>query len=199
MLDELNQSFFLYLNADEGASWAYVQTASFLAEAPQFILAMILATAWIRNPTRTWTVMVAIASSIALAMAASKMIGIVYPVDRPFVVGLGNQWLAHDSDPSFPSDHAALLFAVWGACVGRHGWRAIGWCALIFGIVNGWARVVVGLHYPLDIAASLVLGLSCGLTQRWIAGFFWRDNAPLLFRDAWTARLQASKSFWARF
>lgn len=199
MIDELNQSLFLFLNADRDSAWAYVQAASILAEAPQFILALILATAWIRNPTRTWTVMVAIASSIALAMVMSKIIGIIYPVDRPFVVGLGNQWLAHDSDPSFPSDHAALLFAVWGACVGRSGWRAIAWCALIFGIVNGWARVTVGLHYPLDITASLALGLACGLTQRWIAGLFWRDDAPFLFKDLWRAKLLASKSFWARF
>ena len=130
MLNEFNRSFFLFLNADSAAPWAYVQVASFCAEAPQFLLAMILAYAWLRDPNHTWPAMVRIASSIALALVFSKIIGLIYPVDRPFVIGLGNQWLNHDSDPSFPSDHAALLFAVWGACVMRPGWRLVGWTAL---------------------------------------------------------------------
>lgn len=199
MIDELNQSFFLFLNADKDASWAYVQTASFFAEAPQFILAMILVYAWLRDPARAWPVMVMIASSIAMAMVLSKIIGILHPVERPFVVGLGNQWLPHDTDPSFPSDHAALLFAIWGACVGRFGWRAIGWSALILGLVNGWARVTVGLHYPLDIVASLALGLLCGMTLRWSYSLLMRDDLRHLVRQLWSGKLQASKLFWARF
>lgn len=198
MLDELNRSLFLLLNADSDAPWIYIQSASFFSEAPQFILAMILAVTWLRDPSRTWPVMVGISATIALAMVLSKITGMIYPVDRPFVVGLGNQWLAHDTDPSFPSDHAALLFSIWGACVCRAGWRAIGWTALLLGFVNGWARIGVGLHYPLDIMASLLLGLICGLAVRWFAAIILKGEGPLRLRELWKRRPQGGSSSWSK-
>ncbi|WP_282608364.1 phosphatase PAP2 family protein [Pelagibius sp. Alg239-R121] len=183
MLSELNHSFFLFLNADSSTPWLLVQFASIFAEAPQFILAMMLVYSWLRDPHGGWPIVVRVASTMTLALIFSKAIGMAYPVDRPFVIGLGNQWLEHSPDPSFPSDHATLLFAISCACLGRPGWPTVGWTALILGVVNGWARVTVGLHYPLDILAALGVGLASAVIVSQGAKLLSVRNIRLLQRN----------------
>ncbi len=103
---------------------------------------------------------------MSLALIFSKPIGMNCPVERTFVVGLGTQWLHHRPAPSFPSDHATLLFAIACSYLGRPGWPVVGWTALALGVVNGWARIVVGLHFPLDILGALVVGLVSAVLVR---------------------------------
>jgi membrane-associated phospholipid phosphatase len=58
---------------------------------------------------------------------------------------------------SFPSDHAGFFFTlalgIWLACR-RAGWVAIGWTLVIILM----PRIVMGQHWPLDIAAGAAIG-----------------------------------------
>ncbi len=166
MLSELNHKLFLFFNADGSSSDGLILSAQIMSEAPQFILAIMLLCFWLYDPKAGWPVAVKVAATMSLALIFSKVIGMVYPVERPFVIGLGTQWLHHSPDPSFPSDHATLLFAIACSCLGRPGWPVVGWTALVLGIVNGWARIVVGLHFPLDILGALVVGLVSAVIVR---------------------------------
>ena len=85
--------------------------------------------------------------------------------------------VAHAPDPSFPSDHAILVFAVTVviATVSR---RLALWLFL-FSIVVLAARVYVGVHYPADVLGGAALGAAAGwatvrvsrtpVVARWIA------------------------------
>ena len=60
------------------------------------------------------------------------------------------------ADGAFPSQHAALAFAL-GVTIFMHD-RKVGWFYLIGAIAIGIARVVANVHYPVDIIGGALLG-----------------------------------------
>lgn len=65
------------------------------------------------------------------------------------------------TDYSLPSNHSAVAaaFAV-ALCLARPAW---GLPAGVFALLIGASRVLVGVHYPHDVVAGLVLGGAVGL------------------------------------
>jgi len=61
---------------------------------------------------------------------------------------------------SFPSDHAALFFAI--VCGLWFVSARIGWAALVYLLlVVIWPRLYVGIHYPSDVLAGAVIAWLC--------------------------------------
>jgi undecaprenyl-diphosphatase len=59
---------------------------------------------------------------------------------------------------SFPSDHAALAFALSAGIFAAS--KALGVLALLLSFVtDGFARIYAGYHYPTDVAAGALLGI----------------------------------------
>ncbi|MCU1593877.1 MAG: phosphoesterase [Frankiales bacterium] len=78
---------------------------------------------------------------------------------------------------SFPSGHAVGAAAFWGTCavllLPRLGRRS--WWLLVIPLVVALTRVVLGVHYPSDVLAGLVMG-GCWATA-WTAVFAaWKDE-----------------------
>ena len=103
------------------------------------------------------------ALAAVLALLVNAALGQLWFHDRPFVDHLHATLLlvSHAANNSFPSDHASVAFAVAFAVVAfdrRYG----------LGLVLGAAavaidRVFVGVHYPVDVASSLLIGLGSAL------------------------------------
>ena len=93
---------------------------------------------------------------------------------RPFSVFPHALVLVHRSaDASFASDHATMAGAV---AVGLFlVSRALGVVATVAAIAMAVARVYVGVHFPVDVVAGLVLGGA-------IAGLGWLLARPVLTR-----------------
>lgn len=89
-----------------------------------------------------------------LALIAGKIIN----RPRPFMLGGIQEIIFHRPDYSFPSDHAAALFAVTFSFF-FSGFRKIGYFMLILSTVICIFRVSNGLHFPTDILAGAVFGL----------------------------------------
>jgi undecaprenyl-diphosphatase len=114
-----------------------------------------------------------------LSLGVAFGLGQVYHEARPFISDSSTKLLVHHSaDNSFPSDHAALAFGVSGALLMRR--RALGIVVLVGAVFIGLARIYVGVHWPLDILTSAVIGLATGALisllvpvlaapQRWLA------------------------------
>ena len=64
-------------------------------------------------------------------------------------------------DPSFPSGHTSSSFAAAFA-VFLKGPKKIGIPALAVAALIGFSRLYVGVHYPTDVLAGIVIGLLCG-------------------------------------
>ena len=83
-------------------------------------------------------------------------------------------WLFSFSDSrpdAFPSQHtaffAACLPAIW------HLNSSLGLAALLIVIMISWARIVVGYHDFVDVAAGWVLGLLWGFLTLYLGARFW--------------------------
>lgn len=139
----------------------------------------------------------ALAAAVAASFVVTRLIAFASDGRRP----LETEALVVPIDPSrwgyireamagfgaFPSDHAALFFAV---AAGLFSWsRAAGWAALAAAGVVSAARVGVGFHYPLDMGVGGVIG--AGLARVMLA---WEARAPAPFAVA--PRIAARHPAW---
>ena len=83
--------------------------------------------------------------------------------DRPFATHPHQTVLLihHAPDNSFPSDHATVAFAIAFAVFAFS--RPLGALLVLTAGAVALDRVFVGVHYPLDLAASLLVGLGSAL------------------------------------
>jgi len=135
-------------------AWVVTEAGSFVLLAPLSI-AFLLLRRWKRPADDV--ALVVIAAGSALLPFVVKLI-----VARPRPT-IGN--LSHLSSLSFPSEHTTQAAAIYLAIAIMlsqtlaRGWReaaiAIG---VVIALAVAWSRVYLGLHYPTDVAAGLVLG-----------------------------------------
>lgn len=93
-----------------------------------------------------------------LAYGMNALIGILIPRHRPFVdYGVAKLIEKSAESKSFPSDHAALAFAI--AAVVAYAYPRWGWLLFICAILIALSRIYVGVHYPTDIIAGACVGI----------------------------------------
>lgn len=79
---------------------------------------------------------------------------------RPFITFGNVHLLVVEDDPfSFPSGHTTSTFAVVGFLVFKLRNKLWSVILILFGIVIGFSRIYVGVHYPLDVIAGMILGV----------------------------------------
>jgi len=158
-LEKLNQALYLALNANANAPQYIVSFAKFMAEWPVGVATLLVTFMVFRQGKGRKLVIGQLILTVLLAMIATYAIRESWYHPRPFVIGLGRTWVAHDPTPSFPSFHATFLFSL-GLALLRTG---IGWLGasliLTLGALTAWARVYLGIHFPFDMIAALVIAL----------------------------------------
>ena len=99
---------------------------------------------------------------VLVAVGMAVLLGHVYYQDRPFVGDTSTRLLLpHGIDNGFPSDHATAAFALAGALLVRR--RLLGGVLVGVALVLGVARIFVGVHWPSDVLAAAVIGISTGV------------------------------------
>ncbi len=98
-------------------------------------------------------------ASAVLALLANAVLGHLWFHARPFVDHPKQTVLLvhHGADNSFPSDHASLAFAVAFAVLVFH--RRLGAVLVAAAVGVGIDRIFVGVHYPVDVGTSVLVGL----------------------------------------
>lgn len=168
-MEELNRTLFLWINATpESPAWL-ISLATFIARDLIAIAPLAVVALWLWGSDQQLktqrTLVLKTGIALAYALTISWCIGNLFPHARPFVVGLGHQFLSHAPDDSYPSDHgtAIFTFAIAFLC-----WHRVWSGAILMGIsiAIAWSRIYLGVHWPADMVGGLLVGaLSCLFAQ----------------------------------
>ncbi len=158
-LENLNYALFTLINAAPEASIQTISLAVFLADKLVFGVALWMMFAWIRKSVSFRFALIDVIFTAILALIISWVIGVIWYHPRPFEAGLGQKFMEHATDSSFPSDHATLLFSVALPLMAQTVSRT--WGIVVFGLALSvaWARVYLGIHFPFDMIGALAVAV----------------------------------------
>lgn len=110
------------------------------------------------------------AAFIGRALIVSLM-RIFFFRDRPFVDAAVIQLVFHNPlEGSFPSGHATIMFAIaFSLFFANIRWGAI---YLFLAVISSLSRIVVGVHFPLDIIGGMLVGALSALLAKWLFDFW---------------------------
>ena len=169
-----NRALFLMINAGPHAPPLGIDMARVLALSPIPVVPMLLIGLWVwgRRAARGGLLAATLATLIAIGI--NQILGMIYFEKRPFMLGLGRTLIAHAPDNSFPSDHATLVWTLAAGLIATGAAPRWGWGMAIYGLGVAWARIFVGVHFPLDMLGSAgvaITGLGLApLAARWPIG-----------------------------
>jgi len=164
---DLNRGLFLSLNRLSGR-WPMIdQAIYFLAEHAGWAIAGGLLVWWFA--ARSAAYRHRFQHVFVAGACAWLLVGVIKHVthaDRPFVALTDvNQLVFNVRTYAFPSGHAALFASLGAAVYWLHKKAGAGILAAAFFI--GLARIAAGIHWPIDIAAGLALGMAVGTATMW--------------------------------
>lgn len=163
----LDSALFLSINGSATSPHWLTALALFATDPLPQLLAGLVAGAFITGNHKVKQRVLRMFFAIAIAWLLAWLGKHFIPIDRPFVAGLGKQWLSHAATHSFPSAHASVAFAL--ATVVLLMTRQAQWAVLAVFAASliAWSRVYLGLHSPSDVMAGALAGAASG----WLA---WR-------------------------
>ncbi|HBY9523573.1 TPA: undecaprenyl-diphosphate phosphatase [Klebsiella aerogenes] len=181
MLENINYALFALINATPSSWWWAIEVATFIAKDLIIIVPLLVVALWLWGPNQRQLVF-KVMLALALSLSISWVIGHLFPHDRPFVDGVGYNFLHHAADDSFPSDHGTVIFTFALAFLFWHRvWS--GALLLVIASAIAWSRVYLGVHWPLDMLGGLLAGM-CGCLG---AQLLWQSGGHGLYQ--WLQRL----------
>jgi len=153
----LNHQLFLLINAEPGESHLLIALGRIVASDVIGLVPVLLVLLWIRGLPERRGGLIATAIAAALALGANQLVGQFWYEPRPFMIGLGRTLMAHAPENSFPSDHTTFMLTIGIALIASGAAPRWGRIVTIAGVLVAWARIYLGLHFPLDMLASAII------------------------------------------
>ena len=160
----VNLALFQIVNAGPGAHPATIFAAEAAATGLVPVATLIGLLLWIRGDHRRRGILLAAALATALALLLNQVAGMLWFEPRPFMIGVGRTLLSHAPDNSFPSDHVSFLLSMGFVMLATEAMRRWGLLVLGLGALTAWARVYLGVHFPIDILGSAVIAAAASIT-----------------------------------
>lgn len=158
-MNTIDEHLFLWLNLSQHSPAWLMDLARFGTTVwPTAVLLTVLA-AIVIGPGRWRNAALHMLLAMLLAWLTVRGISSTWPMPRPFVLGLGEQWLAKEPSASFPSSHASIAWAIGaaGCWWAKHPLVIAGF--LLSALLVAWSRVALGVHFPSDMVAGMVVGV----------------------------------------
>lgn len=170
----MNQNLFNFLNnfalKNSLADTAIIFLAQYLGYflLVVFFILLFLKKDWKDNLLRKKIFLISFLSVIFSRLVFTEAIRFFYASNRPFVGNIVNQLLFHETSYSFPSGHAAFYFALAiSIFLFNKKWGTV---FLIGAALISIARIMAGIHWPLDILGGIIVSLSAVFLSRFLVG-----------------------------
>jgi len=178
----VNERLFLAINRLSHHSAFLDALMVFCAQYIPLILIAFLAYLWIlaKRVGRQMAVRAALSGGLALLLA--RIVGMFHYQAIPSVLGLGRPLILHAANNSFPSDHVSFSFGIAMSLL--FSGSTILWPQAVFlAVLVAFARVFVGVHFPVDVLAGALVGTLASLIIHLL-----RSKSDLV--AAWLYRVQ---------
>lgn len=170
----MNVEILHWLNGFAGQDPLFDAVIVFFAEYAIYLM-FIVAAVWaiVNVYAKQYGVVVAFFAALAVSFVALQLLGLLSDLPRPFMDHSLTVLLPGAGGEAFPSDHTAASVAIACAFLFFSGRAKLGALLVALALLIGIARIMSGVHYPLDVAGGVAAGLigSCAV---WIFLFFYR-------------------------
>lgn len=167
-VSQMNIDVFWMIN-NLGNQYSFLNPiAIFFAEYMLYILALGMVIYWFTRTKQNRMMIIQAVIAFIFAEIAGKIAGLFYSHHQPFAeLPNVNQLIDHAIDNSFPSDHTILFFSIcFSIWLVR---KKEGWLWLVIACFVGIFRIMVGVHYPVDIIFGALFGTTSAILSYWIA------------------------------
>lgn len=149
-----------FINSFAGKSGLVDATMKFISFAGVPIMVLLVASHWWTWNQRYHTRFVAVSAglSVLLALGLNQIVLLMVHRIRPYDAGVTHLLISPSVDPSFPSDHASVAFAIAFALLFRGETRTGIMFALAAALV-ALSRVFLGIHYVGDVVGGVATAL----------------------------------------
>jgi undecaprenyl-diphosphatase len=155
-LQHLNYQLFNLINASGGLQGFALVSSIIVAKYLVYLIPVWLVVLWIfAAPKYRGALLFAVIATV-ISLIVSYLIGLLWFQPRPFMVPIGHTYLTHGADSAFPSNHVTFIWAIGFSLLLQPGLRAPGSIMLLIALAVGWARVFLGVHFPLDVVGGIV-------------------------------------------
>lgn len=139
------------------------------------VLVVLIALRWWTRDNRPAARYVAISCGLGTALGLLFNQGLLLFIHRarPYDLGVTHLLIDKSYDPSFPSDHATVVFAIAFSLLAKRD-RYAG-VFLVAAILVSLSRVYVGTHYVTDVLG----GAATAALATWLAAAFYRKESGL--------------------
>lgn len=184
-MDSLNITLFELLNATPDSPTWLILLAHACAVNLMWLVPVFFVIGWLRGSEQLKQVLLEALIATLLALAASGVIGVLWPMPRPFMVPIGESLIEHAATPAFPSNHLTILLTIAVSLILHRHSRRIGSCLMLLAIPVAWARIFMGIHFPQDMAGaallSTVVAALVGYNRAWLVQPFYEHVAKRLY------------------
>ncbi len=159
-----------------------------------------MAVAWVRGDRVARRELLEMLLAMALALVIAQIIAYLWPQPRPFALHLGTQHVAHAADAGLPSNHVTAFWSLALAAPTTRRFAVACFPLLAAGLMVGWSRVFLGVHFPFDILAALPVALGGALGARALRAstmpavarvLYTYDRIARAMREHWSAAHKA--------
>jgi undecaprenyl-diphosphatase len=194
-LQIIHIQIFQWLNNLTGNSEFFNILVIYTSDIPLLLIPPFLIGLWIFGIFSKNTSLKSLALFLFISTIFAIMINLIiqqfFHFQRPeaAISAAGKLLLDHLPDASFPSDHTTAGFAFASSFLFL-GYKKIGSMVVIIMLCMSLSRVIAGVHWPIDILAGALLGISSSFfICKTYHNFFTKKIWPSLYKIAGFFRL----------